>query len=402
MKKLSFLHFLNDGIRTTFVILLPFIAKDLSLNFTSVGFLGSSQPLLAGILALPAGFITARIGGFRLLIILLLVYSIGALGVASSLNIFMLIPMFLLGALGFGMFHTVGFILVAASSDKSNVGRNMGNFTSIGDIGRVALPPLAIFAASFFGWRTTMVFVSIIGFVIYVLSQFFLKKEKHLQNSALKKESYGDFIKNTLLLLKIRKLRFVILSGILDSLASNPIYLFLPFLLILKGVTASQLGGLMGAFFVGSLIGKFLLGRGVDKFGNLKIFILSELGMAGLIISLVLAANHLLTLLILLFFLGIFTKGTSPVVQTMFSNLTHKLHHHKIYAVSILFLALAEALAEIGMGPVADGFGVTMIFYLCAVFAISAIIPILVLKKTTLATAASSEEAASKLTERQY
>lgn len=402
MKKLSFLHFLNDGVRTTFVILLPFIAKDLSLNFTSVGFLGSSQPLLAGILALPAGFITARIGGFRLLIILLLVYSVGALGVASSLNIFMLFPMFLLGALGFGMFHTVGFIMVATNSDKSNVGRNMGNFTSIGDIGRVALPPLAIFAASLFSWRITMVLVAIIGFVIFVFSQFFLTKEKHLQNKTLKKESYGDFIKNTLTLLKIRKLRFVLLSGLLDSLASNPIYLFLPFLLLLKGASTSQLGILMGSFFVGSLFGKFLLGRGVDKFGNLKIFVLSELGMAGLLLLLVLSSNHLFTLLVLLFFLGMFTKGTSPVVQAMFSNLTHESHHHKIYAISILFLALAEAGAEMGMGKLADGFGVTMIFYLCALFAVLAILPILILKKTTLTTAASLEEAGAGRTERQF
>lgn len=75
------LHFLNDGFRTTFVTLLPFIAKDLSLNLSTVGFLGSTQALLASFLSLPAGFLAARFGGVHFLTYLLIIYSLGAFGV---------------------------------------------------------------------------------------------------------------------------------------------------------------------------------------------------------------------------------------------------------------------------------------------------------------------------------
>ena len=64
IKELSFLHFLNDGVRSTFVVLLPFIAKDLSLNLSSVGFLGSAQPLFASILALPADLLLLNLAAF--------------------------------------------------------------------------------------------------------------------------------------------------------------------------------------------------------------------------------------------------------------------------------------------------------------------------------------------------
>src|SRR5258708_107323 len=153
VKELFILHFLNDGVRTTFVILLPFMAKDISLSLSQVGFLGSSQSLIAALIALPTGFIMGKFEGFRLIFMLLLIYSLGALGISFSFNLPLLFLTYYFAALGFGMFHTVGFALTAKNSDSSNLGRNMGDFTAIGDIGRVALPPLAVLLSSFIGWR---------------------------------------------------------------------------------------------------------------------------------------------------------------------------------------------------------------------------------------------------------
>src|SRR3990172_9680728 len=85
---LMILHFLNDGVRSTFVAMLPFIATGLSLNLSSVGFLGSAQPLFASILALPAGFLASRLGGFHFLVFLLIIYSIGAFFASISPNLF--------------------------------------------------------------------------------------------------------------------------------------------------------------------------------------------------------------------------------------------------------------------------------------------------------------------------
>jgi len=44
---------LNDGVRTAVITLLPFMAKDISLSLAQVGFLGSSQPLIGALIALP-------------------------------------------------------------------------------------------------------------------------------------------------------------------------------------------------------------------------------------------------------------------------------------------------------------------------------------------------------------
>src|SRR5258705_5754929 len=88
------LHFLNDGIRTTFISLLPFIARDLHLSFTQVGFLTASQGALTALLALPAGFFAMKIGGFKILFFALLFYSFGAFGIGFAPNVAILIVLF--------------------------------------------------------------------------------------------------------------------------------------------------------------------------------------------------------------------------------------------------------------------------------------------------------------------
>lgn len=382
VRGLLILHFLNDGVRTTFVTLLPFISRELSLSLSVVGFLGSAQPLIASILALPAGFIGSRIGGFHSLIFLLIIYSIGALLASVSFNIFFLMIAFSLGALGFGMFHTISFALIAKISDKSNMGKNMANFTSIGDIGRVLIPPIAIFLTPFFGWRLVMAGLALGGLGAFLLLRFLIpkKEEHHLEEK--EPESHKDFLKTVLILLKTKKLALTLLASVFDSLASSPVYLFLPFLLFSKGIQITEFGFVAAVFLLGSLTGKSILGRSVDRFGNLKVFMVSETFMAISLILLTLVSNIYIIMLIA-FILASFTRGTTPVIQAMFSESSHSMHYNKIFALSEMFIGLASVATIILMGLIADNMGVVFVYYLSAIFGLLAILPTLVLRKNT-------------------
>lgn len=383
LKELWILHILNDGVRSTFVVMLPFIARDLSINLSNVGFLGSSQPLFGAILALPAGFLASKLGGFRILTFLLLIYSLGALSTSFSPNLLFIYLSFFLGAAGFGMFHTVGFSLVAKSSEKGNVGKNMGNFTAVGDLGRVAIPTIAVFLVSLIGWRLTFALLSLVGLTAFlVFSLLKIKKDEYKLNEAENlKESPRQFFTHILRLLQERKVLFTLLAAILDTLASTPVFLFLPFLILSKGITITQYGIITGVFFAGSLFGKFMLGRGVDKLGNIKIFIISEIMMAIGLLLLTFFSNFFIVLM-LSFLIGSFTRGTIAVVQSMISQVSHKLHYDKLYGVSETLIHLFSFIIIILMGVLADKFGVTFVFYACSALAILAIFPALFLRKT--------------------
>lgn len=379
LKELLILHFLNDGIRTTIIVLLPLIATDLSLSLTFVGFLGSSQPLIGAFLALPTGYILGKFGGYKVILTLLLVYSAGVLIASIATNAPLLLLSYLLAALGFGMFHPAGFALTASISSDTNVGKNMGNFTAVGEIGRVALPPIALLMAAIIGWRITIAVVGSIGIVLFIIARFYTQ-HRDVYNLSSKKatpENHKEFLKHTFSLMRNKKAALVASAAVIDSIASSPIYVYLPFLLIAKGNTAIALSIAMGGFFVGSLVGKSILGRLADTYGHKNIFVISELCMAVSLICITFA-NEFLLLTFFAALLGIFTKGTSPVVQTMFSQLTKKNHYHKIFAVSELFITMAAVISISIIGFAADRMGISIVFYSAALFGILACVPIII------------------------
>ena len=106
--------------------------------------------------------------------------------------------------------------------------------------------------------------------------------------------------------------------------------------------------------------------------------------MAVLLIVLVLL-SHFYLLLIVAFLLGLFTRGTTPVMSTLFSELTHERHFEKVFGISEVFLGIAAALAPAFMGIIADSFGINAVFFAAAFLAIMATTPIIFLQKKQLA-----------------
>src|SRR6266545_3968604 len=90
------LHIFNDGFIAALLLFLPFIAKDLGLNLTQAGFLGTLVNSLTIFLAIPAGYIATKIGGFKTLIFACFLYGLGYVGVGLSHAYVWLFPMFLL------------------------------------------------------------------------------------------------------------------------------------------------------------------------------------------------------------------------------------------------------------------------------------------------------------------
>ena len=280
------------------------------------------------------------------------------------------------------MFHTVGFSLVAKITNKRNMGKIMGNFTSIGDIGRVALPPACVFISLTLGWRISMLTIALVGFFAFLTMQYFKPKvEIHNLEKHQKKETKREFINHVIRLLKTRRLALTLITAIIDALASSPIYLFLPFVLLYKGISLNQYGIIATVFLLGSLVGKILLGRAVDRIGNLKIFVLSEISMAAVLILITISSNFNL-ILILAFLLGSFTRGTTPIIQSLVSETSHKIHYDKIFAISEFFIGIAAVATVISMGLVADKTNVLFVYYAASFLALSAIIPAFLLSLT--------------------
>ncbi len=368
---LNILHIFNDGFQASYLLLLPFIARAEGLNLTQVGSLGTVLNVAGIVLALPAGYIAAKFGGLKTLVVALFIYGLALVGAGSFGNYYALLGLFALGGIGFGVFHPIAFALIAKWFPKERRGRAMGNFTAIGDVGRIGISAALSFIAVAIGWRQTALLYAGGAIVMAVGSYHFLVsradrvevKERHATPMSL-----WQIIKNKRYVLAMS-------TGALDSFASASLYVFLPFLLLKRGISPALLGSFTAAFFVGNLFGKTALGRFVDKFGNSKVFIASELLMAGFIFLL---ANSTATLLIVIcaVVLGIFTKGTVPVVSTMVSeSVDHHGNFEKAFGLSAFITSVAITAAPLALGVVSDKLGIVAAFNVMAGVALVAVIP---------------------------
>jgi predicted MFS family arabinose efflux permease len=372
------LHFFNDGFLASIILLLPFIKQSLNLTLTQIGFLTSILSVSGIILSLPAGFFGHKIGAIKILSVAIFFYSIGFIAVGLSFTYFYLVISFLIAAIGFGIFHPIAFSLVAKWAPIDKLGRAMGDFTAIGDVGRITLSSTIVFIIVAIGWQKTSIVYGIISLFSIFIIIFLNNKEENVETKKnITKINYWQIINNV-------KFIFALLITFLDNLASSALFIFIPFLFLKRNIDPSALGLFTSAFLIGNLIGKTTLGRLTDKYKNTKVFIVAEFFMAVFIFLLTLSYSKFLIIVVSVI-LGALTAGTIPVRSTMISESTqHHKRYEEVFGISSFVANIATSLAPIILGFIADKYGIVNAFNISAFFAFLAIIPAYFYKKEKL------------------
>lgn len=368
---LNTLHIFNDGYFGSIIVMLPFITAALNLNLFQAGVLGSLTGIIGILLAYQAGKASVKYGGMKILLFAMGIYAVSFILLSTVINFYTTFFVFLLAALGFGVFHPIGFGLVSKFSEKGKRGSQIGTFTALGDVGKIGLTALLTFLVAFIGWRNTSAIYGILALCFLFMFAFIHKKNPHINVLEKSKDlKISELLKNKRFLLSAA-------SGTLDVFASFPLFIFLPFLLLEKGFSTEILGALVSVFFIGNLLGKTVLGRAIDKYGHIKVFVAAEILMA-VFITLLALSSSLVFIILFSVILGILTKGTVPVIQTMVSD---AVEHHGNFEKSISAYStianVSVASSPILLGIISNNLGVTQAFFVSAGFALVAIIPAL-------------------------
>lgn len=370
-KTLAMMHVCNDGYSASYLLLLPFIAHSLSLNLSQVGVLGGVINFAALVVALPVSFAAAKFGGLRIVMLAQLLYGLALAGLSAAGNFGVILVFFILAGIGFGVFHPIAFALIARWTPQEKRGRAIGTFTAIGDLGRIGIAAAVSFIAVRIGWSHTAFLYSLVPITLGSVLVFGLWRRrgtittvpKHVEAVTLRE------------VLKNARLVAALVASWFDTFASKALFVFLPFLLLQHGIPATLLGAYTGVFFVGNFLGKFFMGRLVDRFGNVRVFILAEIVMAALIVGLALLRQPVIITIAALL-LGTVTKGTTPVRQTMISEASE--HHgafEKSFAVSSLVEGSGDLVAPIILGAIGQHYGIVTAFLVMAGVALLATVP---------------------------
>lgn len=369
LSHVGFLHVLNDGWLASLPLLLPFIQGDLGIDFAQIGLLTSVLSMAGVALALPAASIARKAGGFRTLVAGAVLYSLAYIAVGLSGNFASLLLSFGLASVGFGLFHPIGFALVAHASGAEELGKRMGGFTAVGDIGRVGVAACVTLLVALVDWRRAAL---VYGCVPLVLALGLFAASRRLSPRPDPAPGRGEARG----LRRNRRFILAAASGFIDTLASSSLFVFIPFLYVHRGARAALLGSLSGAFFVGNMLGKVLSGRIADRLGSGKVFVLSELLMAGLLLALS-GAKSVPAMIAISVLLGAVTKGTVPVLNTIIADsVPDRRLFDKAFGVGAFANGIAAAAAPLFLGWVIDERGIVAVFRICAALAVAAIVPV--------------------------
>ena len=176
-------------------------------------------------------------------------------------------------------------------------------------------------------------------------------------------------------LLNLQNFRYATLAGIADSFSSASLYIFIPFLLTAKGISLANTLYFNVIFFSGYMAGRLFLGRTSDRFGASRTLIVSEALMAALILILTVASGIAATVF-LLFLLGIFTRGTSPIIRAMVADsLSEQSSFHDAFSAYSFASRGSSAVCRPIYGYLATCSGIASVFYMASAVSLLTLYP---------------------------
>lgn len=367
---LYILAFLIKGWEVSLLLVLPIIQTQGKITVIELGILAAVFSIFQMMTSLSAGHLAEEFGSKKVMTVSILIYALCWLILSTPLSLFSLFIVYLLGGIGQGCFIPLANSQISKMADK-NRASELGNFSAFADVGRVVLSTLTTFLIGGFGFFSA----SIIFGILAVTASFFLIRMKLLRGSIKDEVTVKQTIKIDKLL-TIKRFVLAVTSGVFDVFASSSLYIFIPLLLIPKGIAVSQVGFISALFFSGFLLGRVLLGRLADKYGAVKILVFSQISMAILIFFLIFT-NNLILISLILFILGVFTRGTSPVIRAMVAEaVSDKNKFDKAFSLHSFSLNSASIAARSVYGFSAGLFGISSVFYISALVALLTLVPL--------------------------
>ena len=300
--------------------ILPIFAKSLGATGAQIGWIAAASTIPGILISYVAGSLADRFGYKKILVGSLLIF-------ASAPFFYLLVKTPLeLGTVRFyhgfatAAFGPVAMATVAAFSGK-NTGQNLSLYSSATMIGRALAPTVGGIMYETGGYASVYLIAGIAGILALAAAIWFFRRPSHAEIKDIlepKKEvvEHVPFFKNLWRLLRYRPL---LLVGLLDAcayFAYGAFEMIFPLYAKQLGMTAGEIGVLLGIQLVGIILFKPLFGRMSDKLGRLPMMITGLLACAlSFFLLAVLKSTFAIIPLILVYGLGfaLITASTSAM-----------------------------------------------------------------------------------------
>lgn len=380
---LNIFHIIVDGLFDSIPILLTFMIVQFGGDEKQIGIIVSCGALIGTLGGVGTVYLSNRLGFLRVLAWTAILYGAGFFANAFAQGIVYTGCFFVIAMAGQTLFHNVAFSYLTARTERQRLGRIMSDFTAYGDIGRIPLTALSGYVAAMTlfgrpGWQTVCL---VYGLAALALGGSLLAATLRNRPEAPAKPDKPPRLLPSPDLLRNRQLALAMAGSLLNAFSGDQLFVFLPILLLAKGIDPKIFGSFALGFTLGCFIGKMACGRFLDRYGNRTVFIVCELLMVAMLLGLVLAEG-LLPIMAMALCLGIVSKGTVPVVQTIITEpLRGNGSYEEVFSINSLLRGLVNSASPLLFGLIGTRYGMDSAYLLMAAGALLAVFPVLLMGK---------------------
>lgn len=323
----SLAHSLDHSYIIVFSIIMPLLMDEFHMSYQEIGFIGSLMAFLFGLNAIPAGFLSDRVGSRKVAALSLFVCGIAAILVSTAWNTVVLALFFVVMGIGTGLYHPSGISLVSKAFEEHRA-KAMGLHGIGGNVGQALTPivtgllasPEVIVLAGFsivglgLGWRKTYVMWALPGLIVAACILLFVKYKEE----PVKKDSISNMLKD---MAKIpfnnRNIAILLILTSFQGLYFNGLMYFLP--TIIRDVKFAPL--IVAAFLTTLKEGTGAFGQAFggwagDKYSKRYLLIVVNLISVGALIWFFFAENTY-SLILSIALIGISAYAFQPVQNSL-------------------------------------------------------------------------------------
>jgi FSR family fosmidomycin resistance protein-like MFS transporter len=364
-------HVLHDGFSDMLYVLFPVWQAAFGLSFAQVGLLKTLYSGSMAALQVPASLLAERVGERVLLALGTLVAAAGFIVSGWTGGFLGLALCLMLSGSGASVQHPLSSALTSRAFDGDKLRAALGTYNFSGDIGKVLLPALCAALLAVLDWHAVTALMGTLGLAAALAIWFAVPRALAQAAPAATGQDAPAAAGNTPSAAtgtprsapgKLASRGFISLSaiGVLDSATRMGFLTLLPFVLIAKSASVTQVGFALSLTFAGGAAGKFVCGLIAARAGVLRTTILTEVATAAGIVALL--PLSLQASMLLLPAVGIALNGTSSVLYGTVPELVPAARRARAFGVFYTLTIGAGALSPSLYGMLGDAIGVPRTF----------------------------------------
>jgi MFS transporter, FSR family, fosmidomycin resistance protein len=364
-------HLLHDGFSDMLYVLFPVWQAAFGLSFAEVGLLKTLYSGSMAALQVPVSMLAERVGERVLLVFGTLVAAAAFIVSGRTVGFLGLALCLMVGGAGASVQHPLASSLTSRAFEGAQLRAALGTYNFSGDIGKVLLPALCAALLAVLDWHAVTPLMGALGLLAALLIWFAVPRELGravpAANPPLAPAAAGTVPEAATTVpgaprSALANRGFVSLAaiGVIDSATRMGFLTLLPFVLIAKGASVTQVGFALSLTFAGGAAGKFVCGLIAARAGILRTTILTEVATAAGIVALLPLSLHASMLLLPL--VGIALNGTSSVLYGTVAELVPGERRARAFGVFYTLTIGAGALSPSLYGLLGDTIGVPHTF----------------------------------------